>query len=124
MSYFLRQIFSAAHGAEDAQGIMGRTPPHSAARAKSRQAKTPTQAGGLCIHITYHFGSLLSLLYCRIYSLLYSRPVRVLVAHLSSQKEVFSLTYSGLVQEYERCVTHTCCSPSRWMGLPDTQGAM
>ncbi|XP_026208153.1 kelch repeat-containing protein [Anabas testudineus] len=33
-----------ANEAEEAQGIVGRTPPQSAARAKSRQAKTPTQA--------------------------------------------------------------------------------
>ncbi|XP_018540479.1 kelch repeat-containing protein isoform X2 [Lates calcarifer] len=34
----------AANGAGEAQGIVGRTPPQSAARTKSRQAKTPTQS--------------------------------------------------------------------------------
>lgn len=33
-----------ANGAGEAQGIVGRTPPQSAARTKSRQAKTPTQS--------------------------------------------------------------------------------
>lgn len=37
--------FSEANGATEAQGIVGRTPPQSAARTKSRQAKAPTQAG-------------------------------------------------------------------------------
>nr|XP_020465775.1 tip elongation aberrant protein 1-like [Monopterus albus] len=32
-----------AHGAGEAHGIVGRTPPQSAVRAKSRQAKSPTQ---------------------------------------------------------------------------------
>ncbi|XP_075890223.1 kelch repeat-containing protein [Nelusetta ayraudi] len=36
-----------ANGATEAQGIVGRTPPQSAARTKSRQAKAPTQAGPL-----------------------------------------------------------------------------
>lgn len=51
--------FSAASGATEAQGIVGRTPPQSAARTKSRQAKAPTQAGEfvrthyipLCFHL-------------------------------------------------------------------------
>ncbi|XP_035531342.1 kelch repeat-containing protein [Morone saxatilis] len=34
-------------GTGEAQGIVGRTPPQSAARAKSRQAKTPTQTAPL-----------------------------------------------------------------------------
>lgn len=38
-------LLSEANGAAEAQGIVGRTPPQSAARTKSRQAKTPTQAG-------------------------------------------------------------------------------
>lgn len=37
----------AANGAGEAQGIVGRTPPQSAARTKSRQAKTPTQTAPL-----------------------------------------------------------------------------
>ncbi|KAM8746741.1 kelch repeat-containing protein [Acanthopagrus schlegelii] len=37
----------AANGAGEAQGIAGRTPPQSAARTKSRQAKTPTQTAPL-----------------------------------------------------------------------------
>ncbi|KAK2862782.1 hypothetical protein Q5P01_002315 [Channa striata] len=37
----------AANGAEEVQGIVGRTPLQSASRAKSRQAKTPTQAAPL-----------------------------------------------------------------------------
>ncbi|XP_022614115.1 uncharacterized protein LOC111231337 [Seriola dumerili] len=36
-----------ANGAGEAQGIVGRTPPQSAARTKSRQAKTPTQTAPL-----------------------------------------------------------------------------
>lgn len=40
--YFL---LSAVNGAGEAQGIVGRTPPQSAARTKSRPAKTPTQTG-------------------------------------------------------------------------------
>uniref|UniRef100_A0A8D3B3X0 Kelch repeat-containing protein n=1 Tax=Scophthalmus maximus TaxID=52904 RepID=A0A8D3B3X0_SCOMX len=36
-----------ANKARDAQGIVGRTPPQSAARTKSRQAKTPTQTAPL-----------------------------------------------------------------------------
>ncbi|KAI9538111.1 hypothetical protein NQZ68_017816 [Dissostichus eleginoides] len=36
-----------ANGAGEAQGIVGRTPPQSAARTKSRQAKTPTQTSPL-----------------------------------------------------------------------------
>lgn len=38
-------LLSEANRAAEAQGIVGRTPPQSAARTKSRQAKTPTQAG-------------------------------------------------------------------------------
>lgn len=38
-------LLSKANGAGEAQGIVGRTPPQSAARTKSRQAKTPTQTG-------------------------------------------------------------------------------
>ncbi|KAF7657336.1 hypothetical protein LDENG_00027720 [Lucifuga dentata] len=37
----------AANGAGEAQGIVGKTPPHGTARMKSRQAKTPTQAAPL-----------------------------------------------------------------------------
>lgn len=44
--------FSAANGATEAQGIVGRTPPQSAARTKSRQAKAPTQAGEF-VHTHY-----------------------------------------------------------------------
>ncbi|XP_029310794.1 kelch repeat-containing protein [Cottoperca gobio] len=36
-----------ANGAGEAQGIVGRTPPQSAARTKSRQAKTPTHTAPL-----------------------------------------------------------------------------
>ncbi|KAM6894334.1 kelch repeat-containing protein [Lycodopsis pacificus] len=36
-----------ANGAGEAQGIVGRTPPQSAARTKSRQTKTPTQTAPL-----------------------------------------------------------------------------
>ncbi|XP_029932605.1 kelch repeat-containing protein isoform X1 [Myripristis murdjan] len=38
---------AAADGAGEAQGIVGRTPPHSTTRTKGRQAKTPTQAAPL-----------------------------------------------------------------------------
>lgn len=67
---FFYPIFSAANGAEEAQGIVGRTPPHSAARAKSRQAKTPTQAGG-SVH-THYIPFWLSFVFtfCHIYSVL------------------------------------------------------
>ncbi|XP_008285100.1 kelch repeat-containing protein [Stegastes partitus] len=37
----------AANGAGETQGIVGRTPPQSAARTKSRQAKTPTHSAPL-----------------------------------------------------------------------------
>lgn len=36
-------LLSTPNGAGEAQGIVGRTPPQSATRTKSRQAKTPTQ---------------------------------------------------------------------------------
>ncbi|XP_042368481.1 kelch repeat-containing protein [Plectropomus leopardus] len=38
------KVKGTASGAGEEQGTVGRTPPHGAARAKSRQAKTPTQS--------------------------------------------------------------------------------
>ena len=61
-STLLPFLLSAANGAGEAQGIAGRTPPQSAARTKSRQAKTPTQMGefmhALCIHFYLFLPSL------------------------------------------------------------------
>ncbi|XP_059210113.1 kelch repeat-containing protein [Centropristis striata] len=41
------KLKGTVNGAGEAQGIVGRTPPQSAARTKSRQAKTPTQTAPL-----------------------------------------------------------------------------
>lgn len=48
----LSNLLSSANGAGEAQGIVGRTPPQSAARTKSRQAKTPTQT---CEFVITHY---------------------------------------------------------------------
>ncbi|XP_028999093.1 kelch repeat-containing protein [Betta splendens] len=52
------KIKGTANG-EDAQGIVGKTPPHSAARAKSRQARTPTQAVAALISPSGRWGQTL-----------------------------------------------------------------
>lgn len=45
---------STANGEREVQGIVGRTPPQSAARTKSRLAKTPTQTGECVCVCTRH----------------------------------------------------------------------
>lgn len=120
VSCFFCQIFSPANGAEEAQGIVGRTPPQSAARAKSRQAKTPTQAGEF-VH-THYIPCWLSFIFTFLSYLFTSQSHNWyedadLIAHLSSQNEVFCLSSSGSekcsVQACNRCVTHTGLGPSR-----------
>lgn len=49
----LRFLVSAADGATEAQGIVGRTPLQSAARTKSRQAKAPTQTSEFCTYTSH-----------------------------------------------------------------------
>ncbi|KAG7243264.1 hypothetical protein INR49_011710 [Caranx melampygus] len=48
-----------ANGAGEAQGIVGRTPPQSAARTKSRQAKTPTQTSAPLVSPSGRWGQTL-----------------------------------------------------------------
>lgn len=53
---------SLANGAGEMQGIVGKTPPQTAVRTKSRQAKTPTQTGVYVLidYISFLFGSFIS----------------------------------------------------------------
>lgn len=45
-------LFFTANGTGETLGIVGRTPPQSAAKLKSRQGKTPTQSGEFVL--THH----------------------------------------------------------------------
>ena len=116
LSNVLYFLLSAVNGAGEAQGIVGRTPPQSAARTKSRPAKTPTQTGEP-VHTHYipfllFFSLLFFVLFLscgHIYSLFSPSACTLLhIAHLSSQND--PLRSSFCCSEEHRAVTSTCDS--------------
>lgn len=61
-------LFPAADEAVEAQGIVGRTPPQSAGRTRSRRTKAPTQTSEFCTYTSYAFYFTLPVLLARVSS--------------------------------------------------------
>lgn len=105
LSNVLSFLLSPANGAGEAQGIVGRTPPQSAARTKSRQAKTPTQTGEHTHYLPFWLFFYLLFLLLLLSTSLFSPLARTLmhIAHLSSQSDAFCSSFSCS----EKCRTVT-----------------
>lgn len=122
--------FSAANGATEAQGIVGRTPPQSAARTKSRQAKAPTQAGEFvrthCIPLWFHLYGLgwlrLTAFLPALQLALRKWATRVLNG-LSTKAVGFShalFVTCNVLRLASRCILSVCCGHQTGSKIADT----